>query len=189
MKLTPLRLVRIYLACTLLLLLPALASAQNNTARATVQSDYVLRGGDIIDVRVYDEEDLSVVLSVPSDGTVAYAFVGEFELAGKSVNAVRQEIHQRLTGDYLLRPRVSVTVLGYRDVYIYGEVARPGSYSWQPGLTVRKALTLAGGLRERASASKWFLVPESGGEKDRRKVAEDDPVSPGDSLTVEQSFF
>lgn len=168
---------------------PAVAASRDPEAGMPGRDTYVLAGGDVIDVRVYDEDELSLVLSVPAQGTVAYAFVGDFELAGKTVSAVREELYQRLLGDYLLEPRVSVTVVAYRDVFIYGEVAKPGSYSWQPGLTVRKALTLAGGLRERASTSKWYLVPEGGSESDRRRVTEDDPVNPGDSLTVDQSFF
>jgi polysaccharide export outer membrane protein len=54
---------------------------------------------------------------------------------------------------------------------------------------VRKVITLAGGLKERASGSKWYLVPEDGSEADRRRVNEDDPVGAGDTLTIEQSFF
>lgn len=177
------------LLSTLLLMLPLAAAARDAAVQSTGQGDYVLAAGDVIEVRVYGEDELSTVLSVPTDGTVAYAFVGEFKLAGTSVNAVQQKIYQRLLGDYLTQPRVSVTVLTYRDFYIYGEVAKPGAYPWQPGLTVRKALTLAGGLRERASTSKWFLVHEGDGENDRRKVAQDDPVSPGDALSIDQSFF
>lgn len=174
---------------TLLLMLPVAAAARDAAAQSPGQGDYVLAAGDVIEVRVYDEDELSTVLSVPTEGAVSYAFVGEFKLAGNSVNAVQQEIYQRLLGDYLMQPRVSVTVLSYRDFYISGEVAKPGAYPWQPGLTVRKALTLAGGLRERASTSKWFLVHEGGGENDRRKVAQDDPINPGDSLSIDQSFF
>jgi len=120
---------------------------------------------------------------------VDYAFVGELVLAGKTVAQVQQEIHQRLLGDYLIDPKVSVSVARYRNFYVYGEVARPGGYAWEPGLTMRKVITLAGGLKERASGSKWYLVPEGGGEADRRRVSEDDPVAPGDTVTIEQSFF
>jgi polysaccharide export outer membrane protein len=169
----------------LFLLLPLAAAGQDQAG----QGDYRLAAGDTIQIRVYGEEDLSVRLDVPVTGTVDYAFVGPVELAGKSVRTVQQELHDLLLGDYLINPRVSVSVARYRNFYVYGEVARPGGYTWEPGLTVRKVITLAGGLKERASGSKWYLVPEGGSEDDRRKVSEDDPVSPGDTLTVEQSFF
>jgi len=173
------------LLIVILVLLPVCGMAQD----AAGQGAYRLAAGDTIQVRVYGEDDLSLPLSVPVAGAVNYAFVGEFELAGKTVAAVQQEITQRLLGDYLTDPRVNVTVVKYRPFYVYGEVARPGSYAWEPGLTVRKVITLAGGLKERASGNKWFLVAEGGSEAARRRVSEDDAVGPGDTLTIEQSFF
>ena len=169
----------------LLIIFPLLASAQDLPG----QGDYRLASGDTIQVRVYGEDDLTMELDVPGNGAVEYAFVGAFELSGKSVRAVQQEIYQRLLGDYLVEPRVSVSVSSYRNFYVYGEVARPGGYAWEPGLTVRKVITLAGGLKERASGSKWFLVREGGSEADRIKVDEDYPMQAGDTLTIEQSFF
>jgi polysaccharide export outer membrane protein len=165
------------------LLLPVAALAQAE------QDDYRLSAGDVIEVRVYDEDDLSMKLSIPGNGRVDYAFVGELMMIGKTVGVVEKEIYDLLLGDYLIEPTVSVSVVTYRDFYVYGEVARPGSYAWQPGLTVRKVITLAGGLKERASGSKWYLVPEGGSESERRKVTKDDLVRPGDTLTIEQSFF
>jgi protein involved in polysaccharide export with SLBB domain len=150
---------------------------------------YRLATGDAIYVRVYGEDDLTMRLTVPSDGAVRYAFVGDFQLAGKTIDQVEKEIMARLLGDYLVDPQVSVSIAEFRDFFIQGEVVRTGGIAWQPGLTVRTAITLAGGLRERASRSKWFLVPEGGGEENRRRVTEDDPVNPGDTLIVEQSFF
>ena len=184
---TSLMIKRTLLVLSLLLcfVLPSLTFAQEVVNRAS----YVLATGDIIHIRVYDEDDLSMRLAVPADGTVRYAFVGDFQLTGKTVDQVEQEITQRLLGDYLVNPQVSVSMAEFRDFFIQGAVVRTGGIPWQPGLTVRTALTLAGGLIERASKSKWYLVPEGGGENDRRKVSEDDLVSPGDTLIIEESFF
>ena len=169
----------------LCLLLPITTLAQDEL----VHEDYRLAPGDVIQVKVYDEEDLTMELAIPGNGLADYAFVGELSLAGKTVAEVEKEIYQLLLGDYLIEPTVSVSVVTYRDFYVYGEVRRPGSYPWQPGLTVRKVITLAGGLQERASGSKWYLVSEGDNERDRRKVTADDFIRPGDTLTVEQSFF
>jgi protein involved in polysaccharide export with SLBB domain len=169
----------------LLWLMPMQLLAQQDIDRG----DYRLSTGDIIYVRVYGEDDLTMRLAVPGNGTVSYAFVGDFELTGKTVNQVEQEIQQRLLGDYLVDPQVSVSIAEFRDFFIQGAVAKTGGIPWQPGLTVRTAITLAGGLKERASKSKWYLVPEGGSESDRRRVSEDDPVSPGDTLIVDESFF
>jgi len=171
------------------LLLWALCSTAALAQSAQTATGYQLAGGDVIEVRVYGEDDLSMTIAVPANGRIDYAFVGEFQLLGKTSGAVQEEIYQRLLGDYLIEPRVTVSMASYRNFYIYGSVARPGGYAWEPGLTVRKVITLAGGLKERASGSKWYLVPENAGEGERRKVSEDDLVQPGDTLTIEESFF
>lgn len=166
-------------------LLPFQAAAQGEVNRA----EYRLATGDTIYVRVYGEDDLTMRLAVPSDGAAHYAFVGQIQLAGKTIDDLEQEITRRLKGDYLIDPRVSVTMAEYRNFYVQGEVARRGGFPWQPGLTVRTAISLAGGLKERASGSKWYLVPEGGTQDERRRVSEDDLVNAGDTLIVEQSFF
>ena len=165
-----------------------LASAQSQAMPASVES-YRLGPGDTIDVRVFGEDDLSLTLRLGEDGRINYAFVGEIYLENMTLLEVEQEITRRLEGDYLLNPRVSVTMSEYRPFFIQGEVSRPGSFPYQPGLTVSKAISLAGGLTERASDRKIFLVPDGGVVADRVRVSLDDLVGPGDTLTIEQSFF
>jgi len=174
----------------LLFVLASVLTAFNVSAQDAVgQSEYRLATGDIIYVRVYGEDDLTMRLTVPADGRVRYAFVGEFQLAGKTIDDLEVEFTNRLLGDYLVDPQVSINVAQFRDFFIQGAVAKTGGIAWQPGLTVRTAFTLAGGLSPRASKSKWYLVPDGGGENDRRRVSEDDLVNPGDTLIVEESFF
>ena len=151
--------------------------------------DYVLGMGDVIEVMVYGEDDLSMQLKVGGTGVVNYAFVGRLSLAGKTVAAVEQGITERLKGDYLINPLVNVMVIQYRPFFIMGMVVSPGSYPYQPGLTVRRAITLAGGLKEGASSRKWFLIAERAPIDSRQKVTEDDSVNPGDTITIEESFF
>ena len=150
---------------------------------------YRLAPGDTVHIEVFGEEDLSRDVRLSQDGRINYAFVGQIELAGLTLAEVESTIHDRLLGDYLVRPQVSVTMAEYRPFFINGEVKSPGSFAYQPGLTVSKAISLAGGLTERASDRKIYLIPDGGLEADRRRVSLDDEVGPGDTLTVEQSFF
>ena len=57
----------------------------------------------------------------------------------------------RMSGDYLINPDVTVSMTQYRSFFLNGEVSRPGGYPYQPGLTLEKALALAGGLSPRAA--------------------------------------
>lgn len=180
---------RLLLILTSVILLSVLSSMNVSAQDAVSPSEYRLATGDIIYVRVYGEDDLTMRLTVPGDGRVRYAFVGDFQLAGKTVNQLQAEFTNRLLGDYLVDPQVSISVAQFREFFIQGAVAKTGGIAWQPGLTVRTAFTLAGGLGPRASKSKWYLVPDGGSEDDRRRVTEDDLVNPGDTLIVEESFF
>ncbi|MGA0266474.1 MAG: polysaccharide biosynthesis/export family protein [Lysobacterales bacterium] len=157
--------------------------------QALAEEAYRLGPGDVINVQVFGEDDLTRELKLGEDGRINYAFVGQIRLQGMTLLEVEQEITDKLKGDYLVNPQVSVTMAEYRPFFISGEVKSPGGFPYQPGLTVSRAIALAGGLTERASERKIFLVSEGTGEQDRRRVDLDAPVNPGDAITVEASFF
>ncbi|RLA33398.1 MAG: hypothetical protein DRR03_07740, partial [Gammaproteobacteria bacterium] len=143
---------RVLLACLLLAL----------TAQAFGQgiASYRLGSGDEVAITVYGEEDLSVEQRLHDDGIIAYPFLGELKVGGKTVGEVEKEITRGLKGDYLVDPRVRVSIREYRPFFIHGEVEGPGGYPYQPALTVRKAVSLAGGFTERASKSKVTVIRE-----------------------------
>ena len=64
-----------------------------------------------------------------------------------------------------------------------------GSYPYQPGLTIRKAVSVAGGFTERASKEKIFVIREKDKSAKPFKADLEAPVLPGDIITVEESFF
>ena len=83
----------------------------------------------------------------------------------------------------------SVTIDEYRNFYVNGMVEKPGGYPFSPGLTVRKAITLAGGFKERASREKINIIRDDDPKQIPRKVDLNAPVLPGDIVTIEESFF
>jgi polysaccharide export outer membrane protein len=151
-------------------------------------SGYQLGSGDLVRIQVYGESDLSVDARVTETGMIAYPFLGQIQLLGKTLDQVQQAITRGLRGDYLVDPKVSVTILEYRQIFINGEVKSPGGFAYQPGLTVRKAISLAGGFTERASKNKISIIAEKL-PNTQRAATLNTPVSPGDIITVEQSFF
>jgi len=76
-------------------------------------------------------------------------------------------------------------------IYLYGEVKQPGSFRYREGLTVEKAIALAGGFGPRASKRKIDISRDVEGEgsKKIKKVSLTDPVLPGDVITVGESWF
>lgn len=152
--------------------------------------DYHLGVGDTVSISVFGEPDLSQQAKIGESGRISYPFIGDVRVLGLTVRQLEAEIVRQLKGNYLVNPQVSVAVAQYRPFFINGQVKSPGSYPYQPGMTVRKAVSLAGGLAERASERRILLIPESEkGSKQGRNVSLDDPIGPGDIITVEESFF
>ena len=108
---------------------------------------YQLGAGDVIRISVYGEQDLSID-SVKIDDREAfdYPYLGEIDLSGKTLNEIKNIIYSGLKGDYLVDPKVSVSIVKYRNIYVNGMVNKPGGYEYQPGLTVQKAISLSGGV-------------------------------------------
>jgi protein involved in polysaccharide export with SLBB domain len=158
-------------------------------AQSEATGPYHLGPGDSVSIQVFGEGDLSRNVKLGEDGRINYAFVGQVELAGQTIAEVEKTITDKLLGDYLINPQVSVTMAEYRPFFINGEVRSPGSFAYQPGLTISRAISLAGGLTERASDRKIFLIRDGQGEADRFRVDLDQEVRPGDTISIEQSFF
>jgi len=159
-------------------------------AKSDVLSKYRLATGDVISISVYGEDDLKKERTRLTDaGTVSFPVLGEIEVRGKTIGELETLITEGLRGRYLVNPRVSVTIDEYRPFFINGQIAKSGNYPFQPGLTVRKAVTIAGGFTERASQSKIFVVRDGDPTHTSTKVTLDTPINPGDVITVEESFF
>ncbi len=152
-------------------------------------SNYKLGTGDRIRIQVFNEEDLNVEAVLSDAGTIVYPFLGEFKAAGMTIGELADYITRHLKGPYLVDPKVSVNVLEYRSFFIYGEVEKPGSYPYQPGLTVQRAIAIAGGFTERASRRSIMIEKEDDPTHMPRDADITTPVQPGDIITVEESFF
>ena len=153
-------------------------------------STYKLNSGDTISVRVLGEDDLKREKVRLSDaGTISFPILGEIRVKGMTVGALEQYIATGLKGRYLLNPQVNVSIDEYRNFFVNGMVERPGGYPFQPGLTVRKAISLAGGFKERASREKINIIRDDDATQTPRRVDLNAAILPGDILTVEESFF
>ncbi len=159
------------------------------SAQSEGLSEYTLGAGDTIRIQVYGHDKLTTESTLSDAGTLSFPFLGELRVLGLTVGQLQSNITTGLKEGYLLDPNVTVSLISYRNVYIEGEVARPGGYPFRPGLTVRKAISLAEGFTDLASRSKIYLISESDPEKKPRRVSLEDQVNPGDVITVEESFF
>ena len=158
-------------------------------SHAADPSDYRLGTGDIISITVYDEKDLTLdKVKLGESATISYPMLGAIKVKGLTLLQVQKEVTQRLK-TYLINPQVTVTVDQYRDIYVNGQVNKPGNYPYQPGLTVREAVSTAGGFKDLANKDTVSIVHENQGKSDAVKGGMGTPVEPGDTITVEESFF
>jgi len=150
---------------------------------------YRLNKGDLIQIHVYDEQDLSMQVNLNSAATFSYPFLGEINASNLTIRELEVLIANGLRGRYLVDPKVNITITEYRNFFINGQVKQPGGYAFQLGLTVQKAITLAGGFTNRASKDRIYVIHDVADSMDRAKIGLNDPIRPGDIITIEQSFF
>ena len=181
---------RFIFSFVLFLFLGSALGQSMGVAGESALSSYRLGSGDVITIKVFGEDDLSrEKIKVTDAGTVAYPVLGELKVRGRTVGELEKQVTDGLRGRYLVNPRVAVTIDEYRQFFVTGQVDKPGGYSFQPGLTVAKAISIAGGLKERASVNKMFIEREDDSPRRRVKVDMQSEVRPGDMLTIEESFF
>ncbi|GMQ76019.1 MAG: hypothetical protein BMS9Abin01_1281 [Gammaproteobacteria bacterium] len=157
---------------------------------APVAPAYRVDTGDRISIAVYQEPDLSVNdVRVKGDGTISYPLLGDLQVGGLTSQELQDLVMSKLLDGYLKKPSITVSIDSYRLYYIKGEVARPGGYTFVDGLTVAKAVALAGGYTVRASESSIALVRESDPENPLESVGMNTAIQPGDIITVGESFF
>jgi len=150
---------------------------------------YVLGNGDEISILVFDESDLSMDAAIGDSGEINYSYLGALTVAGKTPVQLEREITTALRDGYLVNPSVNVTITQYRPFFINGEVRSPGSYSYQPGLTLDKAIALAGGLTDRASSRRMYVVRAKNADQDKKRIRLTSQVGPGDVIEINEGFF
>ena len=94
-----------------------------------------------------------------------------------------------LTQNAALRPGDTVFIPQAPRVFVSGEVRNPGAYAFAPGMTLRQAISMAGGFTEHASSSRLRVVRQVEGKSREIKVRIDDTLEPGDTVVVKESWF
>ena len=105
--------------------------------------------GDRLRVSVVEAPDIDRETEVNVDGRIMLPGLGSLDVAGLELDEVRARIAEALArADIAKAPRVLVEIAAYRPFYVGGAVADPGAVPFSPGLTVRHALILAGGVSQ-----------------------------------------
>lgn len=114
---------------------------------------YRVGPGDVLEIDVYDDPDLSGLSTIQHEGEISFPLLGDIAIKGMTVKEVQATLVELLAKDYLVDPQVMVRVKEYRSqwVTLIGEVIRPGKYYLQGAKSMLDLLTEAGGFTSRAS--------------------------------------
>ncbi len=182
-------------------LCPATVRGQVDTE--TLEDEYVIGAEDVLRITVWDNDDLTVNVRVGLDGYIAYKYIGRVKASGLSTSELAGIIAEKLAEGYINDPQVNVQVATYRskEIFIIGEVNRPGTYYLTKRTTIVEAISMAQGPKSDAD-SDVIIVRKGDKGKGRnitvnlRKALEGDlsqniAVLDGDSifLSKAKTFF
>ena len=167
------------------------------------EADYRITMKDVLEIKVYPDEQLSRELTVSPSGTINFPLIGEVQAEGLTPTALERKLTALLEKDYLVYPQVQVKVKEYRalSVYLLGEVNRPGPYklaSEEGSTTLLEAIAQGGGFSPVANIKKIKIIRTEGTQKKTYYVngedvikgkAKDVVLRANDIIVVEQSWF
>jgi polysaccharide export outer membrane protein len=156
--------------------------------------------GDVIEVRVYREQEISGVYQVGADGDVVFPLCQRVVVGGLTPNGAAEKFRECLAAGFIRDPQVAVLVREYnsKKVFVFGEVQKPGTFTYQDGMSIVQAVTLAGGFTRGASQNSTSVTRRVRGQEVKVKVNVQDialgkapnfTLEPGDIVYVPESLF
>lgn len=129
----------------------------------TAQGDYIIGPEDVIEIIVWDHDDLRRTLPVTLEGKISFPLIGEVMASGKTTQQLEKDIARLLGDGYIVHPQVSVTVREYKSRYVFvmGEVNNPGTYPVSKENTLLFILSQAGGATRDAGEEVVIIRPKN----------------------------
>ncbi len=142
------------------------------TAKAEASSSQrIIRNGDALNINVWQHKDLSMTAIVDEAGNIEYLFAGLLPVAGKTIAEVKEILRKGISENYIADPKIDI-VLDRKSLTIFaaGEIQRPGTYEFRPGMTVLEAIALAGGFTDYASRRVRIIRRDEQGKEKELKI-------------------
>lgn len=166
--------------------------------KETNDSSYTLRANDIVRLSVYEEPDLSVQVRILKTNQASFPLIGSVDIGGLSVMSATEKIRALYAKDYLIDPKLTLSVDDYAVEYVsvIGAVKAPGQIPIPVSgrLDLASALATVGGIAENADAKSIQLIRANGSVQSYsmssiQSSAGSVPLSSGDRVIVNQSAF
>jgi polysaccharide biosynthesis/export protein VpsN len=198
------RIVRLVLLVSLMLVLLACGgSGGMQRVNLPPPSERTVVGpGDVFTMQIVGEKDLPTDYQIAADGSVDLPYIHSVKVAGLEAPEVARLIRERLIENKILNdPSVIVQVKEYhsRRITLLGQVAKPGTFPFTPGMTLIQAVSLAGGFSAIANTDKVNLTRKADDGRTYTAVlavgqimegkSPDIPLQAGDQIYVYERLF
>jgi polysaccharide export outer membrane protein len=180
----------------------AAATATPATAVAPVAppADYLIGPGDVLNIAFWRDKEISGDVIVRPDGKISLPVVNEIQASGLTPDQLRQSVVKASSRLFTEEPVVFVTVrqINSRNVYVIGNVRKPGTYPLLEATTILQLIAKAGGLEDfadkkhivivraekRPDGENWTLEVSYDDFADRRNLKANVELKPGDTVIV-----
>ena len=174
------------------------APSQQNTevSPSSLSKEYTIGSGDILEISVWKEEDLSKTYAVRMDGRISVPLLGDIEVNNKTISQLTTHLEEKFQ-KVVTAPTVSIILVESRSrrYYIIGKVAQSGEYNIDRPITVLQAIAKSGGFQEWAKKDKIKIVRQQNDKHeiimfDYEALAEDGDLDqdlylqPGDTIII-----
>jgi polysaccharide biosynthesis/export protein len=158
--------------CVAALAICSLAVLPLQAAVSIQTSEYRLDIGDVMELSIMGMPELKVRIPVDLNGDASFPLIGEVKVIGMKLSELRVQIRERIPqfvyknrtvassdGSQIIEANeISLRILEYRPVYLSGDITRQGEVAYRPGLTVRQAVTIAGGYNLLGAGNETTVV-------------------------------
>jgi polysaccharide biosynthesis/export protein len=182
---------------------PVPAPAAPGPLPSQVSPDYLIGPGDILQVFVWQNPELTVTVPVRPDGKISTPLDEDMPAVGKTPSQLARDV-EKVLAEYVRSPRVNVIVTtpasAFSQVKVIGQVVKPAAVPYREGMTVLDALLAVGGLGSFAAGNRSHIVRMVDGKETEIHVklealvnsgdmSQNLPLRPGDVLVVPESRF
>jgi polysaccharide biosynthesis/export protein len=167
---------------------------------AAQDDTFIIAPGNLLDVTVYQDKELSKKYAVDADGTIDMPLARKVKVGGLSIPQATAKIEGALA-KYIKEPQVSILTENYGNIYVMGEVTRPGPIRLSGDMHVLEAVGMAGGMKPTAAPNRVKVIRrEADGSSKAIKVelkkimgsgdlSKDVALKPGDVIVVPERIF
>ncbi len=129
------------------------------------ENHYVIGPGDVVEISVWKDPELTKQLVVPPDGVISFPLVGDIDVSDMTVADLRKSVTTKLS-EYIPDTTVSVLLYGINSMraYVIGKVNKPGEFPITMESNVMQTLAMAGGLNPFASPNKIMVLRQLRGK-------------------------